>query len=86
MTKFILFSITTLILWITTPNNPKPKESVLTSVTQEKNIVWTVTEGEANLVIQALQELPAKISNPLTQKLIQQAQQQMAKDTIPKKK
>ncbi len=44
MTKFILFSITTLILWITTPNNPKPKENTLTSGQQE-----TVFTGKGTL-------------------------------------
>ncbi len=34
---------------------------------------FTLTEEEANIVITGLQELPAKVANPLTQKLIEQA-------------
>ena len=81
MTKFILFSIASLFLWITTPNH---NDKTPTSVTQEKTIVWTVTEGEANTIISGLNELPAKTANPLIQKLIMQAQKQL-QDTIKKK-
>jgi hypothetical protein len=34
---------------------------------------FTLTEEEANMVLAALQELPAKVANPLTQKLLEQA-------------
>jgi hypothetical protein len=44
---------------------------------------FTLTEQEANAVIAGLQELPAKIANPLTQKLHQQAQEQMPKSELP---
>lgn len=37
---------------------------------------FTFTEQEANLVINAIQELPAKLANPLTQKIQEQARQQ----------
>lgn len=37
---------------------------------------FTFTEQEANLVINAIQELPAKVANPLTQKIQQQAKEQ----------
>lgn len=37
---------------------------------------FTFTEQEANAVLNAIQELPAKIANPLTQKLQEQAKQQ----------
>ncbi len=37
---------------------------------------FTFTEQEANAVLQAIQELPAKIANPLTAKLQQQAAEQ----------
>jgi|688.fasta_scaffold1170455_2 hypothetical protein len=40
---------------------------------------FRVTYDEANVIIAGLQELPAKIANPLTQKLQQQAQEQMPK-------
>lgn len=38
---------------------------------------FTVTEQEANMIVAGLQELPAKLANPLTQKLQKQAQEQM---------
>jgi hypothetical protein len=38
---------------------------------------FTVNEQEANMIVAGLQELPAKVANPLTQKLQQQAQEQM---------
>jgi hypothetical protein len=40
---------------------------------------FTVTYDEANLILAGLQELPAKVCNPLTQKLQQQAQDQLPK-------
>ena len=40
---------------------------------------FTLTEQEANAVLMAIQELPAKVANPLTQKLQKQAQEQMPK-------
>lgn len=40
---------------------------------------FTVTEQEANMILGGLQELPAKLANPLTQKLQRQAQEQMPK-------
>lgn len=36
-----------------------------------------LTIQEANAILAGLQELPAKVCNPLTQKLQQQAQQQL---------
>jgi hypothetical protein len=40
---------------------------------------FVVTYEEANLILAGLQELPAKVCNPLTVKLQQQAQEQMPK-------
>jgi len=37
---------------------------------------FSVTEQEANAILQAIQELPARIANPLTAKLQFQAKQQ----------
>lgn len=37
---------------------------------------FTFTEQEANLILNAIQELPAKVANPLTQKIQQQAKEQ----------
>jgi hypothetical protein len=48
--------------------------------------IFTFTDismDEANLILAALQELPAKVANPLTQKLQQQAQSQLPKDEVP---
>lgn len=43
---------------------------------------FTVTEQEANMIIAGLQELPAKVANPLTRKLQEQAQEQMPKQPV----
>lgn len=40
---------------------------------------FTLTEQEANVLLNALQEVPARIANPLTQKLQMQAREQMPK-------
>lgn len=42
-----------------------------------------ITMDEANLILAGLQELPAKVANPLTQKLQQQAQSQLPKEAAP---
>jgi hypothetical protein len=39
-----------------------------------------ISMDEANLILAGLQELPAKVANPLTQKLQQQAQSQLPKE------
>ena len=41
--------------------------------------IFKVTYEEANIILAGLQELPAKVCNPLTQKLQQQAQEQLPK-------
>lgn len=43
---------------------------------------FTLTEQEANIVIAGLQELPAKVANPITKKLQEQAQSQMKKEEV----
>jgi predicted DNA-binding transcriptional regulator YafY len=40
---------------------------------------FKVTEQEANAILTGLQELPARVANPLSQKLQQQAQEQLPK-------
>jgi hypothetical protein len=40
---------------------------------------FTITMQEANAILAALQELPAKISNPLSQKITEQANTQIEK-------
>ena len=39
---------------------------------------FTLTEEEANIILMALQEVPAKLCNPLSNKLREQAQAQVA--------
>ena len=49
---------------------------------KEKDTLITlkVTVEEANTILAGLQELPAKKANPLTNKLVKQAQEQLPKD------
>lgn len=48
-----------------------------------QEFTFTLTETEANQILAALQELPAKIANPLTQKLVQQANAQVKSTEAP---
>ena len=50
-------------------------------MSQNMNYTFTFTEQEANAILQAIQELPAKIANPLTQKIQDQAKQQQPDET-----
>jgi hypothetical protein len=88
MTKFILFSITTLILWITTPNNPKPKEKNPTSLTQEKQYTVTQSLPEWQAVLFSINN-PDDISpnqrKEIVGKLVNQLNKQI-QDSLPKKK
>jgi hypothetical protein len=45
---------------------------------ENPDLNFTLTMQEANVILAALQELPAKIANPLTQKLTEQAKPQLA--------
>jgi hypothetical protein len=55
-------------------------QRVLAQLNEENmEFTFTVTEQEANMIIAGLQELPAKVANPLTRKLQEQAQEQMRK-------
>ena len=51
---------------------------------QEKDTIITlkVTVEEANTLLAGLQELPAKKANPLTNKLVKQAQEQLPKEAV----
>ena len=51
-------------------------------MTTEKDKIITIelTVEEANTVLAGLQELPAKTANPLTQKILKQAQEQLPKN------
>jgi hypothetical protein len=46
---------------------------------KQMEFTFTVTEQEANTLLAGIQELPARVANPLTQKLQKQAQEQMPK-------
>ena len=43
----------------------------------EKELTFTFTVQEANNILAALQEMPAKIANPLSAKIQQQARPQL---------
>lgn len=51
---------------------------------KEKDTLITlkVTVEEANTILAGLQELPAKKANPLTNKLVKQAQEQLPKEQV----
>jgi hypothetical protein len=42
-----------------------------------ETLTFTLTIEEANTILEGLQELPAKICNPLSNKIKQQAQEQL---------
>ena len=45
---------------------------------ENPELTFTLNLNEANMVLAALQELPAKIANPLSQKITEQAKEQIA--------
>jgi len=45
---------------------------------ENPDLTFTLNLNEANIVLSALQELPAKVANPLSQKFTQQAKEQIA--------
>ena len=45
----------------------------------EKELTFTFTEQEATYLLIVLQEIPAKLANPLSEKIRQQAQPQLEK-------
>ena len=45
---------------------------------ENPDLNFTLTMQEANVILAALQELPAKVANPLTQKMTEQAKPQIA--------
>ena len=42
-----------------------------------KEFTFVLTEDEANIVLHDLQEMPARVANPLTKKLQEQAAEQV---------
>jgi hypothetical protein len=47
-----------------------------------KTFIFELTEDEANVILAGLQELPAKVCNPISQKLVEQAKAQVSGRTI----
>ena len=47
---------------------------------EKKILIIELTLDEVNTVISGLQELPAKVCNPLTNKIVKQAQDQLPKE------
>jgi hypothetical protein len=45
---------------------------------ENPDLNFTLTMQEANVILAALLELPAKVANPLTQKMTEQAKPQIA--------
>ena len=45
-------------------------------------LTFTLTIEETNVILAALQELPAKVCNPISQKLQQQAKPQLPQDEL----
>jgi hypothetical protein len=52
---------------------------------EQKDVIINLklTIEEANTILAGLQELPAKVSNPLTNKLVKQAQEQLPQEPTP---
>lgn len=44
---------------------------------ENPDLTFTLNLNEANAVLAALQELPAKVANPISQKMTEQAQEQI---------
>ena len=50
----------------------------MTEQTQNPDFNFVLNLNEANAILAALQELPAKIANPISEKIQAQAQEQIA--------
>lgn len=46
----------------------------------EQEFTFKLTRNEANAILSALQELPAKLANPITKKMQDQALEQLSKE------
>jgi hypothetical protein len=53
------------------------------TVEKDTVVTFTVTVEEVNHVLAGLQELSAKIANPLTQKILTQAKEQLKEAEVP---
>jgi hypothetical protein len=63
------------------PNSKKDKEKKI-DVADDFEFTFKITKEEANILLIALQELPGKICNPLSEKLREQAIEQVEGKTI----
>jgi hypothetical protein len=45
---------------------------------ENPNLIFEVTLNEANVILAGLQELPGKVCNPFSQKITEQAKEQIA--------
>jgi len=63
------------------PNSKKDKEKKI-DVADDFEFIFKITKEEANILLIALQELPGKICNPLSEKLREQAIEQVEGKTI----
>lgn len=50
----------------------------MTEQNQNPDFTFVLNLSEANAILAALQELPAKVANPITEKIKTQAQEQIA--------
>jgi hypothetical protein len=61
-----------------TPNVPQALAQLNNMINQNPNFTIEINLEETNMVLAALQELPAKFCNPLSEKIKAQAQSQIA--------
>jgi hypothetical protein len=54
----------------------------LAQLNNMKTFKFELTEDEANIILAGLQELPAKVCNPISKKLLEQAQTQLEPNVI----
>jgi hypothetical protein len=52
-------------------------------ISNSTELTFKLTIEDANLILAGLQELPAKVSNPLTVKIQQQAREQLPDTSTP---
>ena len=67
--------------------NVQPVLALLNNmISNSTELTFKITIEEANLILAGLQELPAKVSNPLTMKIQQQAREQLPETETPETK
>ena len=68
------------------PNVRQVPAQLNNMISNNTELTLKITIEEANLVLAGLQELPAKVSNPLTMKIQQQAREQLPEPETPEAK